>query len=99
MRLLLIIISFVFSSFIFSAVSDWTVEGIVVSYNKKKVVLAQDNGQKITVNRTSISKDFKLKTGARVIAVIPGEKLVKLVKKSEDNKKKRAQRKAGKTKR
>ncbi len=73
-----------FSPFLFSAVADFTVEGIVVSYDKKKVVLAQDNGKKIKVSRNRISKNFKLKTGARVIAVIPGEKIIKLLKKQED---------------
>ena len=92
----ILFILFVYSPFLFSAVADFTVEGIVVSYNKEKVVLAQDNGKKIKVNRASISKNFKLKTGARVIAVIPGEKIVKLIKKQEAKKKNNKQNKKNK---
>ena len=82
-----------FSHLAFPAVSDFTVEGIVVSYDKKKVVLTQDNGGKISVKRNRISKNFELKTGARVIAVIPAEKIVKLIKKQEEEKNKNQKKK------
>ena len=85
------ILSFIlsFPGFLFSAVSDLTVEGIVVSYNKKSVVLAQDTGIKVKVPRSRIPKNYKLKTGARVHAILDNKKLLKIIKKQEEAKKKK----------
>ena len=80
-----------FPELLFSAVSDLTAEGIVVSYDKKKVVLAQDNGKRIRVNRSSIPKHYKLKTGARVQAILDSKKLLKIIKEQEETKKGRVQ--------
>ena len=90
------IISFIFSfhSFLFSAVSDLTVEGVVVSYDKKSVVLAQDNGNRVRVSRSSISKYYKLTTGARVQAILSSKKLVELLRKQEEAKKQKSSKRS-----
>ena len=48
------------------------VEGTVVKYDKEKVILDQ-NGQKITVPRSAIPKEFKLRTGEKVYALLDEE--------------------------
>ena len=50
------------------------VTGVVVSYNKKTVVL-KSAGQQVRVPRSSIPKRFKLRTGKKVYALLKVEPL------------------------
>ena len=49
------------------------VEGTVVKYDKKTVTLRNNKGNKIKVSRRSVPKKFKLKTGAKVQALLKPE--------------------------
>ena len=89
MKILFVTIILFFSHFVFAAISKLTVQGVVVSYNKNKVVLAQDNGKKVKVPRSSIPKFYKLKTGKRVHATLDSKKLLDLLRKQEERKKKK----------
>ncbi len=50
------------------------VKGVVVSYNKKTVVL-KSAGKQVRVPRSSIPKRFKLRTGKKVYALLEVEPL------------------------
>ena len=50
------------------------IKGVVVSYNKKTVVL-KSMGRQVRVPRSSIPKRFKLRTGKRVYALLEVEPL------------------------
>ena len=50
------------------------IKGVVVSYNKKTVVL-KSAGRQVRVPRSSIPKRFKLRTGKRVYALLKVEPL------------------------
>ncbi len=71
MKTFLIIIGLVFlSHFSYGMITGPVkVEGTVVKYDKKKVVLDQ-NGQKITVPRSAIPEGLKIRTGKKVHALL-----------------------------
>ena len=90
MKILFVTVVLLFSSpFLFSAVSEVIIQGVIVSYDKKSVILVQDNGKQVKVSRARIPKFYKLKTGKRVQAVFGGKKLVDMIKKQEDKKEKK----------
>ncbi len=46
------------------------IEGTVVKYDKKTVTLKNDKGKKIKVRRQDIPEHFKLRSGAKVHALL-----------------------------
>ncbi len=68
------------------------VRGIVVSYDSKKVVLSQRNGDvRIEVPRSAVAKQFKkLRTGQRVHAFLSPAEVIRTMK---DRQKKKDRRK------
>ena len=65
---------------VFAGLSNVTLEGIVVKYDKNTVTLSQ-RGKRITVSRKNIPKHFKLKTGKKVYAILNSEEVMKEIKK------------------
>ena len=79
--LIIVLLSLFPFTFISSAVTRVTVEGVIVSYNKKTVTLSQ-NGKKIKVPRKLIPYYFKIQTGNTVYAELDPEKAMKVLKKT-----------------
>lgn len=89
MKILFVAIILFYSPFLFSAVSEVIVTGVVVSYNKKTVVLAQDSGKRVKLSRSRIPKHYKLKAGKRVHVALDAKKILKSIKKQEEKRKSR----------
>ncbi len=87
-----------FSYSAFGAISNATIEGKVLKYNKNQVLIVQDNGKKIKVSRSSIPTQYKLKRGLKISVPVDSKKLMTLLKKSSASQKK-ATKKEIKTKR
>ena len=68
---------------VFAGVSNVTLEGIVVKYDKNTVTLSQ-KGKHIKVSREAIPKHFKLKTGKKVYAVFNSQEIMKKIRKSRE---------------
>ena len=62
------------------------VEGVVVKYDKKKVVL-KAGGRQVAVPRSSIPKRFKLRTGKKVYALLEVEPLQSQMRKEAKSQK------------
>ena len=65
---------------VFAGLSNVTLEGIIVKYDKNTVTLSQ-RGKRITVSRKNIPKHFKLKTRKKVYAILNSEEVMKEIKK------------------
>ena len=77
MKTILILSILFFTHIIFAAVSETaTIEGVIISYNKKTVTLLQ-NGKKIKVPRKSIPPHFRIRGGNKVYAVINSKIILK----------------------
>ena len=63
------------------AVGPLEIHGVVVKYDKKTVTLKNDNGKTIKVSKQAIPKGFKLRSGARVQALLKPEDILKQPKK------------------
>ena len=83
MKILFIIFVFIGLLPAFASLSNLTVQGIVVSYNNKQIVLRQDNGRTTQVPRTAVPKHILLRSGQKVKAVISSAHLVKLLKRQK----------------
>ena len=80
MKKLLLYLSLLLSVYGYALVTGPVkVRGVVVSYTKKTVTLKQKK-EKITVPRGAIPKKFKLRTGAKVYALLKLEDLNKGLK-------------------
>ncbi len=76
---IIIMLSYSVFSFISSAVTRVTVEGVIVAYDKKTVTLSQ-NGKKIKVPKKSIPHYFTIRSGNKVYAELDPKKTVKKIK-------------------
>ena len=59
------------------------IEGTVVKYDKKTVTLKNDKGKKIKVSRRAIPKQFKLRSGAKVHALLNPKVITNQLKKQK----------------
>ena len=92
---IIIILSCSIFSFISSAVTRVTVEGVIVAYDKKTVTLSQ-NGKRIKVPKNSIPHYFKIRSGNKVYAELDSKKLVKKIQEVIQQKKMKNKKKQDK---
>ena len=74
---------FLLSPLVFGVISDVHITGFIVKYDKDTVQLQQRGNRTITVPRSAIPKDFPLKTGREVTAVISGKEFIKRIKQKQ----------------
>ena len=89
---LFIILLCVFSQYAYAGITgDTRITGRILKYDDATVTLSQYGNRKVTVPRSAVRKNKKLKTGAVATAVFSAEEIMKKIQEQADKKKKQNQ--------
>ncbi len=94
MKKMFFILSLMCSLFLSAGIAPETiVEGRIIEFDTKNVVLLSNNGNRITVSRKDIPKETKVKSGNRIFVVLKSGPIFNKTAEIKKDKKKATQKK------